>query len=123
GASSVISLALREWLRFREIEITVLKSHHVKKSGIGTVRRRKPIRGTHNSRADVRARFRRQSIRQNRAAGSIDSLCPIQFLDEWRRMQEFPVAAIQDVEESVAVGLHQQMTCRAILFYIHQHRC
>ena len=119
SARSVESLALSERLRIRKVKIAVLQSHHVEEASVRIVRRRKPIRGADNARADVRAFFGRDKSRKNRAAGGVNPSSPGQLLQERSGSQKLTVRSVENVKETIAVGLEKQMSHRAVLFPVH----
>src|SRR5882672_12043070 len=52
----------------------------------------------------------------------IDFLCPIQFVNKWSRRQKFTIRAIEYVEESVSVSLHEQFPRPPFVGKIDQNR-
>src|SRR5437660_2944101 len=113
SARSVESLALSERLRIRKVKIAVLQSHHVEEASVRIVRRRKPIRGADNARADVRAFFRRDKPRKHRTAGCINPSSPGQLLHERSGSQKLTVRSVENVKETIAVGLKRRTPHRA----------
>src|SRR5690349_3452992 len=118
-AGPVESLALREGLRLYEIEIAVLEGHYIKQARVGIVRGREPIRGAHNAGADVGAFLGWDAIGKERTARSINSFRPVQFLHKWSRTQELAIGSVQNIEETIAVRLEQEMTHGAGVSFVH----
>src|SRR5580765_7205928 len=106
-ARSVESLALGKRLRLGKVEIAVLQRHDIKKASVRIVRGRKPIRRANNSWTDVRPFFGRDEAGKYRTAGGINSSGPGQLLDERSRPQKLAVGSIEDIEETVSVGLQE----------------
>src|SRR5882672_328132 len=52
----------------------------------------------------------------------IDFLCPIQFVNKWSRRQKFTIRAIEYVEESISVSLHEQFPRPPFVGKIDQNR-
>src|SRR5579864_9263142 len=121
-ASSVESFSLGERLRLRKVKIAVLQSHHVEEASVRIVRRRKPIRSANNPRADVRALFRRDKSGKHRAASGVNPSSPGQLLHKRSGSQKLTVGSVENIEETVAVGLEKQMTHLVVLFSVHQYR-
>src|SRR6202021_4253618 len=100
----------------------VSKRPYVEQPGVGIIRRRKPIGGAVNAGANQRASRGWNSTREDRAAGRVHTRGPVQLFDKGTRMQKLAVGAIENIEKTVAVCLHQKVTDRAIVFGVHQHR-
>ena len=47
---------------------------------------------------------------------------PVQLLHKRGGVEEFAIGAVENIKKSVAVGLHQQPTGRAVIFDIDKHR-
>src|SRR5207245_9915952 len=90
--------------------------------GVWVVRRGKPVRCPIDAGTDLRAFRSRDSARQYRAAGGVDSGGPIDLLYEGCRLQEFTVGPIENIEEAVTVCLQQKMADLAVVFKVHEHR-
>ena len=113
-ARTVVRLALGKRLRMREEDAATLKRHHIEESGVGIVRRRKPIRGAIDARTNVGTRRRRYSSRQYGAAGGVNSFRPVQLRNERRCLQELSVGPVENIKKPVTIGLHQQITGLAV---------
>src|SRR5579864_841066 len=122
SASSVESFSFGERLWLRKVKIAVLESHHIEEASVRIVRRRKPIRSANNAWADVRAFFRRDKSRKLRSSGRVNSCRPGQPLQERSGSKKLTVRSVENIKETVAVGLEKQMTHGSVLFLIHQYR-
>src|SRR5271157_5623506 len=126
-AGIVIGLTLYKRFGVREKQVTALKGHDIEEANIGIVRRRKPVRGSIDARADIRAFRGWYSSRDYGAAKCVHPFGPVQFLHERRRIQELAIDAIENIEKAVSVGLHQQATGFALgvahIRDIHQYGC
>src|SRR5580692_13103496 len=122
-AGSVECLARGKRLRIRKVNIAVLQSHHIEEGGVRIVGRRKPIRSANNARADVRALFGRDETGKHRTTGGINPSSPGQLLQERSGSQKLTVGSVENIKETVAVGLEKQMTHSPVLLLVDQHRC
>src|SRR3954469_2172706 len=118
-ACSVESFALRERLRLGEVKIAILESHHIEEASGRIVGGGKPVRGTDYPGADVRAFFRGNATRKERAARGINGCGPVQLLHERSRAQKLSISSIENIEKTVSVGLKKQTTFGAVFFPVH----
>src|SRR4029078_4717707 len=105
-ARSVVGLTSRKRFRACEQYAAALKGHHIEEAGVGIIRRRKPVCGSINVRADIRAFLRWYSARRYSATGRVDIRGPVKLLHEGSRVQKLTTAAIEHVEKAVTVSLH-----------------
>src|SRR6266850_2826773 len=90
-AGGVIRLAFRKFLRFEKEEIAFVQSQKIKKMSGRVVRRRVPICGPVESRADASALRRWFDLRSNRPPAHVNSFRPIQPFDKRNGGEEFAV--------------------------------
>src|SRR2546423_10139482 len=83
--------------------------------GGGIVRRRIPVCCADETRADQSSVGRWLSACENGPALRVNGFRPIQLFYERNGREEFPVGAIENVEETVAVGLDQQLSGLALV--------
>src|SRR5438552_9951946 len=120
-ARGVVCRSLCEWFRLCEKQIAAFESHHKEDPAVWVVRRGKPVRCPFDAGTDLRAFRSRDSARQYRAAGGVDSGGPIDLLYEGCRLQELTVGPIENIEEAVTVCLQQKMADLAVVFKVHEH--
>src|ERR1700722_13069290 len=118
----VESLARSKRLLFGEKQIAVFQGHHIEKSSVRIVRRRKPIGGSVDAGADRRSLSARHSAGKYWPAGCIYTGSPVEFVDERFCAQKLSGSAIENVEKPVAVGLHQEVSRYPALVDVNQHR-
>src|SRR5450432_1102456 len=121
-AGSVESLTLSKRLRFYEVDVAVLEGHYVEEAGVWIVRGREPIRSAIDAGTDIRAFLGWNFTGHEGATGGINSCRPVQFLYKRRRPQKLSIGSIEDIEETVAVGLEKQLARYAVFLFVHQHR-
>src|SRR5256885_15727312 len=87
----------------------------------GIVGRRIPVCGPDETRTDHGAARGRLSTRKDWAASRIDSLRPIQLLYEGNRGEKSSVGPVEDIQETIAVGLHQHFSRLALVDEVQQN--
>src|SRR5262249_40502655 len=102
--------------------VAVFQSEKVEQSCVRVVRRRKPIRRSFDTWADVRAFQRGNFPAENWPSGCIQARGPSQLLYKWGGVEKCSVCAIKNIEKSVAIGLHQKMLHGAVFLRVNQNR-
>src|SRR5258708_23869629 len=120
-AGVVVGLTWRKRIWFAEKQIAALKGDYIEKPSVGIVRRRKPIGGPVDAGADKSALRRWHSAGKYGSAGCVHTCGPVELLHKWRCCEKFAGDTIENVEKSVAVGLHQKVSGFAALFDIDEH--
>src|SRR5581483_1566855 len=122
GSGIVKSLARSELPWDSEIFIASFQSHDIKQLRFGIIGRRIPIGGASNAGANICTVHGWNSVRQYWASRRIDTFSPVQFLYEGSCVKKFSIGAIENIEKSISISMHEQVTRRAIFFRVHQHR-
>src|SRR6516162_8608166 len=104
-----------------EVHVAALESEEVEKAAVGIVGGRIPIRRSLHSRADLDAFGRRLNTGEHRTASFIDTARPVQQFREARGAEIPPIGAIQDVEESVAIGFEQEALQLSVPSHVRQN--
>src|SRR4029077_7963311 len=104
----IVHVSGNEFFGAAKINAAVFRRQEIKKAGGRIVERSIPVRRTRNPRADASAFLRRHNSSKDRPAVLVDSLGPIQFLDERNSGKKFSIDAIQYIEKAVAICFCQQ---------------
>jgi len=105
------------------VEVAIFNGHHVEKFCLGIVGGGIPIgRSSYGRTSDGAAHGGLGFFVDDGAAFRVEASGPSKALDERSAEEEFAVCAIEDVEETVAVGLEEELARLALEYFIDQHK-